>query len=99
MDVHGSPRRAALCSAAGGSHRALFVPPRVKKASATLATTNMSRRWRGEGVTAPREVPADSSLAHLDAELEKFAVDARRAPESGFAHPTDQGPDGTSGTA
>jgi len=42
MDVHGSPRRAALCSAAGGSHRALFVPPRVKKASVTLATTNMS---------------------------------------------------------
>ena len=53
----------------------------------------------------PREVPADSSLAHLDAELEQFAVDARRAPERiGAAHPTDQGADfgarlGASGTA
>jgi hypothetical protein len=60
---------------------------------------------RGGSLTAPREVPADSSLAHLDAELEQFAVEARRAPERiGAAHPTDQGPDfgaglGASGTA
>jgi hypothetical protein len=60
---------------------------------------------RGGSVTAPREVPADSSLAHLYAELEQFAVDARRTPERiGAAHPTDQSPDfgarlGASGTA
>ena len=60
---------------------------------------------RGGSVTAPREVPADSSLADVDAELEQFAVDARRAPERiGATHLTDQGPDfdarlGASGTA
>ena len=49
---------------------------------------------RGGSLRAPREVPADSSLAHLDAELEQFAMDARRAPERiGAAHLTDQGPD------
>src|SRR5215470_14592961 len=43
---------------------------------------------RGGSVTAPRKVSADSSLAHLDAELEQFAVDARRTPERiGAAHP------------
>ena len=60
---------------------------------------------RGGSLRAPREIPADSSLAHLDAELEQFAVDARRAPERiGAAHLTYQGPDfgarpGASGTA
>jgi hypothetical protein len=39
-------------------------------------------------------MPPDGSLAHLDAELEQFAVDARRASERiGAAHPTDQGLD------
>jgi hypothetical protein len=33
---------------------------------------------QGGSLRAPREVPADSSLADLDAELEQFAVDARR---------------------
>jgi hypothetical protein len=60
---------------------------------------------RGGSLRAPREVPADSSLADVDAELEQFAVDARRAPERiGATHLTDQGPDfgarlGASGTA
>jgi hypothetical protein len=60
---------------------------------------------RGGSVGVPREVPSDSSLAHLDAELEQFAVDARRAPERiGAVRPTDQGLDfgarlGASGTA
>ena len=45
---------------------------------------------RGGSLGAPREVPADSSLAQLDAELDQSAVDARRAPERvGMAHLTD----------
>jgi hypothetical protein len=49
---------------------------------------------RGGSLGTPREVPADSSLAHVDAEFEQFAVDARHAPERiGAAHLTDQGPD------
>ena len=45
---------------------------------------------RGGSLRAPREVPADSSLAQLDAELEQFAVDARPAPgRIGAAHLTD----------
>jgi len=49
--------------------------------------------------------PPDGRLAHLDAELEQFAVDARRASERiGASHPTDQSVDfgtrlGASGTA
>ena len=60
---------------------------------------------RGGSLRAPREVPADSSLADVDAELEQFAVDARRASERiGASHPTDQSVDfgtrlGASGTA
>ena len=38
--------------------------------------------------------PPDRRLAHLDAELDEFAVGARRASERiGAAHPTDQGVD------
>jgi hypothetical protein len=49
---------------------------------------------RGGSVAAPRKMPPDGGLAHLDAELEQFAVDARRASERiGAAHPTDQGLD------
>jgi hypothetical protein len=49
---------------------------------------------RGGSVTTPSKMPADSSLAHFDAELEQFAMDARRAPERiGAAHLTDQGSD------
>ena len=36
---------------------------------------------RGGSLRALKEVPADSRVAQLDAELEQFAVDARRAPE------------------
>ena len=53
-------------------------------------------RQVGEGALGRRgaQGPADSSLAQLDAELEQFAVDARRAPERiGAAHLADQGPD------
>src|ERR1700738_4642223 len=46
---------------------------------------------RGGEFGPPRHVSPDRGLADLDAELEQFAVDARRAPERvGVAHLTDQ---------
>ena len=50
----------------------------------------MSARW-GRGLGPPRHVSADGRLADFDAELEQFAMDARRAPKRiGEAHLTDQ---------
>jgi hypothetical protein len=39
----------------------------------------------------PRQIRPDCGLADIDAELEQFAMDARRTPEwVGRARPTDQ---------
>jgi hypothetical protein len=46
---------------------------------------------RGGDLGSPRHVSADGGLADYDTELEQFAVDAGRTPESiGDAHPADQ---------
>jgi hypothetical protein len=39
---------------------------------------------RGRGLGAPRQIPPDCGLADIHAELEQFAVDARRAPTTGW---------------
>jgi hypothetical protein len=36
---------------------------------------------RGGGLGAPRQVSANRGLAHVETELEQFAVDAGRAPK------------------
>jgi hypothetical protein len=90
-------------SAAGGVQRAGFermvAEVCLGKVGAVAARevsrfARNSREWQQGSLRAPGEVPADSSLADVDAELEQFAVDARRAPERiGATHLTDQGPD------
>ena len=46
---------------------------------------------RGGDLGTPRHPPPDRGLADLDAELEQFTVNARRAPQRiGVAHAADQ---------
>jgi hypothetical protein len=63
----------------------------VERHSVSQAVVQKAAPSRGGGLRASRQIPSDRGLADINAELEQFAMDTRRAPERvGRAHPADQ---------